>query len=588
MRQILKRLQKEEWGQAALALLLIIGQVWLDLKMPEYMSEITRLTQTPGSAIGDIWLAGAKMLSCALASMAATVMTGLIVARVAAAVSRRLRSQLFTRVLSFSTQEMRQFTTDSLITRSTNDITQVQLMMTLGVQVMIKAPIMVAGALVKIAGKGWQWTTVTAAAVLLLCLVITVIMLSVMPKIKKMQVLTDDLNRVTRENLNGLRVIRAYNAADYQGQKFEQANENLTATQLFVNRRMAVLFPMISALISVINLAIYWIGAMLIDRAALTERLNLFSDMVVFSSYAMQVIMSFMMMVMIFILLPRASVSAHRINEVLETQALLQPGKVNGSLEDERRGAKVEFRHVSFVYPDAAEPVLEDISFCAEAGETVAFIGSTGSGKSTLLQLIPRFYDVSAGEVLIDGVDVREYSWSSLYRRLGFVPQKARLFKGDIYSNVAFGDQAEALSEAAVKMAIEVAQASEFVTAKEGGLHAPVAQGGSNLSGGQKQRLSIARSIARNPRVYLFDDSFSALDYQTDRSLRAALRAHTNGATVLIVAQRIGTIIDADRIIVLDEGRVVGSGTHRQLLEECAVYREIALSQLSEEELAAC
>ncbi|MDO5100367.1 MAG: ABC transporter ATP-binding protein [Eubacteriales bacterium] len=588
MRQILKRLQKEEWGQAVLALLLIIGQVWLDLKMPEYMSEITRLTQTPGSAIGDIWLAGAKMLSCALASMAATVMTGLIVARVAAAVSRRLRSQLFTKVLSFSTQEMRQFTTDSLITRSTNDITQVQLMMTLGVQVMIKAPIMAVWALAKIAGKGWQWTTATAAAVLLLCLVITVIMLSVMPKIKKMQVLTDDLNRVTRENLNGLRVIRAYNAADYQGQKFEQANENLTATQLFVNRRMAVLFPMISALISVINLAIYWIGAIVIDRAALTERLTLFSDMVVFSSYAMQVIMSFMMMVMIFILLPRASVSAHRINEVLETQTVLQPGTVNRPLEDERRGAKVEFRHVSFAYPDAAEPVLEDISFCADAGETVAFIGSTGSGKSTLLQLIPRFYDVSAGEVLIDGVDVRDYSWSSLYRRLGFVPQKARLFKGDIYSNVAFGDQAEALSEAAVEMAIEVAQASEFVTAKEGGLHAPVAQGGSNLSGGQKQRLSIARSIARNPRVYLFDDSFSALDYQTDRSLRAALRAHTNGATVLIVAQRIGTIIDADRIIVLDEGRVVGSGTHRQLLEECAVYREIALSQLSEEELAAC
>ena len=584
MINILKRLKKEEWLQVFASLLFIVAQVWLDLKLPDYMSEITRLTQVPGSEMADIWAAGAKMLVCALGSLVSAVAVGFFAARIAASFSQRLRSLLFSKVDSFSMEEINRFSTDSLITRSTNDITQVQMLITMGLQMLIKAPIMVVWAITKIAGKGYEWTVATGVAVGIMVVVIGTIMIFIMPKFKKMQSLTDNLNRVTRENLTGLRVVRAYNAEHYQEEKFEQANQELTATQLYTNRGMAIMMPMMTTLMSGLSLAIYWIGANLINAAQAMDRLTIFSNMVVFSSYAVQVIMSFMMLVMIFILLPRATVSANRINEVLETKPVI----MDGDKKDGEMGVQgtIEFKNVSFQYPGAADYVLENISFQAGKGETVAFIGSTGSGKSTLISLIPRFYDATEGEILVDGVNVKDYAQEALHNKIGYVPQKAVMFRGTVSSNVAFGDNGKKKPlPDEIKSAVRTAQGSEFVENMEHQYEAEITQGGTNVSGGQKQRLAIARAVCRKPEIYIFDDSFSALDYKTDRVLRTALKKESQGATSLIVAQRIGTIMDADQIIVLDEGKIVGKGTHRELLQTCSVYREIAMSQLSQEEL---
>jgi len=585
MLKILKRLSLVEWLQAAASLVFIVAQVWLDLKLPDYMSRITVLTQTPGSDLAEIWQQGGYMLLCALGSFAAATIVGFFAARIAASFSQRLRTLLFNKVDSFSMEEISRFSTASLITRSTNDITQIQILITMGLQLIIKAPITAIWAITKIAGKGMEWTMATGVAVVVIMIVMTVLLLLVLPKFQKMQVLTDNLNRVTMENLSGVRVVRAYNAEAYQNGKFETANEELTKNQLFTSRGMAVLMPLLFAIMSGITLAIYWIGAYLINSAQLMDKLTLFSNMVVFSAYAMQVIMSLMMLVMIFFLLPRAMVSAKRINEVLETEPAIVEGEKTEGLPGQ--SGEVVFDHVSFRYPGASEDVLHDVSFTAHKGETVAFIGSTGSGKSTVINLIPRFFDATEGTVTVDGVNVREYAQDALNNKIGYVPQKAVLFMGTVTSNVAYGDNGKApATEEDVKRAVEIAQGKDFVEKMDGAYNEEIAQGGTNVSGGQKQRLSIARAVCRKPEIYIFDDSFSALDYQTDRDLRAALKKETAGVTSLIVAQRIGTIMNADRIVVLDEGSVVGQGTHRELLSSCDVYREIAMSQLSEEELA--
>ena len=584
MIRIFKYLKPKEWLMAFISLVFVVVQVWLDLKSPDYMSEITMLVQTPGSAMSDIWLAGGKMLLCTLGSLAGAVIVGFFAARIAAAFSRRLRSLLFHKVESFSMEEINRFSTDSLITRSTNDITQIQMLITMGLMLIIKAPIMAVWAITKIAGKGYEWSLVTGAAVALLVVMIGITMIFVMPKFKKMQALTDNMNRVTRENLTGLRVVRAYNAEDYQEKKFREANEELTGTQLYTGRAMAIMMPIMSMIMSGLSLSIYWIGAYLIHAAQMADKLTLFSNMVVFSSYAMQVVMSFLMLVMIFIMLPRASVSARRINEVLDTE----PTILDGSLTNGVPGleGEVTFKHVGFKYPDAADYVLEDVSFTVKKGETIAFIGSTGSGKSTLINLVPRFFDATEGEILIDGVDIKEYTQEALHNKIGYVPQKAVLFKGSVSSNVAYGDNGgNGFSEDEIKRAVAIAQGTDFVERMEGSYEADIAQGGNNVSGGQKQRLAIARAVCRKPEIYIFDDSFSALDYKTDRILRNVLKKETAGVTSMIVAQRIGTIMDADQIIVLDEGRVVGKGKHKDLLQNCEVYRQIAMSQLSEEEL---
>lgn len=585
MLKILKRLSGKEWLQAGISLLFIVSQVWLDLKLPDYMSEITRLTQTEGSALVDIWTAGGYMLLCALGSVAASVIVGFFAARIAASFSRRLRSNLYDKVDAFSMNEISHFSTASLITRSTNDITQIQLFITMGLQMIVKAPIMAVWAITKIAGKGLEWTEATGVTLLIMIAMIAILMSLALPKFKKMQTLTDNLNRATMENLTGLRVVRAYNAEDFQQAKFEIANAELTNAQLYTSRAMAVMMPMMTLLMSGLTLSIYWIGAYLIDAAGMMDKITLFSNMVVFSAYAMQVIMSFMMLVMIFILLPRASVSAARINEVLNTETTILEG-------DQTAGkpgmtGMVEFRNVNFRYPGAADDALHDISFYVGQGETIAFIGSTGSGKTSLINLIPRFFDATGGEVLVDGRNVREYTQEALNNKIGFVPQKAVLFAGTVESNVRYGDNGRAPATLEdVKRAVKIAQSTDFVENMEGQYEAQVAQRGTNLSGGQKQRLSIARAVCRKPEIYIFDDSFSALDYQTDRQLRTMLKKETAGVTSMIVAQRIGTILDADRIVVLDEGCVVGIGTHKELLKTCEVYREIAMSQLSEEELA--
>ncbi len=586
MLKILKRLKAAEWLQAFVSLLFIIAQVWLDLKLPDYMSEITRLTQTPGSKMSDIWIAGGRMMLCAFGSLAAAILVGFFAARIAASFSQRLRSQLFTKVDSLSMEEINRFSTASLITRSTNDITQIQMLITMGLQMLIKAPITAVWAFTKIVGKGLEWSSATGAAITILVVMMALIMLLVMPKFKKMQILTDNLNRVTRENLTGLRVIRAYNAEGYQEDKFEAANEELTATQLFTSRGMAVMMPMMTALMSGMSLAIYWIGAHLINGAGAMERLSLFSNMVVFSSYSVQIIMSFMMLVMIFVLWPRASVSARRINEVLETEPSILDGQITEGVAG--RKGEIVFDKVSFQYPDASDYALQDISFTAKEGETVAFIGSTGSGKSTLINLISRFYDATEGNVYVDGINVRDFTQEALHNKIGYVPQKAVMFHGTVSKNVSYGDNGKAdpgLTD--IQSAVKIAQSKDFVENMEGKYDAEIAQGGANLSGGQKQRLAIARAVCRKPEIYIFDDSFSALDYKTDRILRSELRNETAGVTSLIVAQRIGTIMDADQIIVLEEGKMVGKGTHRELLNSCEIYKEIAMSQLSEEELTA-
>lgn len=585
MVKLLKKLTWKDFILAAVAFVFIIVQVWLSLTMPDYMSEITKLVQTKGSKMNDILIAGGKMLACALGSLLAAVCTSICASKISSNFSANLRGQVFHKVQSFSMEEIGNFSTASLITRSTNDITQVQMLIVMGLEVLLKAPIMAVWALCKISTKNWQWTASTGVAVVVLLSFVGVCVAVALPKFKKLQSLTDNLNRVTRENLTGLNVVRAYNAEGYQQKKFNDANDELTKTQLFANRTMGTMMPGIQMVMNGLMLAIYWIGAYLISNAQMFDKLTIFSDMIVFTQYAMQVVMSFMMLVMIFVLLPRASVSAKRINEVLDMPLSIKDGtKENGI--DGKKG-EVEFRNVSFCYPDAEKDVIEDISFTAHKGETIAFIGSTGCGKSTVINMIPRFYDATKGEVLVDGVNVKEYTQKALRNKIGYVSQKAVLFTGSIKSNVAYGDNGtKGFTDDVVKQAIETAQVKEFVDKTDGGVDAFVAQGGSNFSGGQKQRLSIARAICRHPEILIFDDSFSALDYKTDRVLRDTLRKTCADATRFIVAQRIGTIRDADKIIVLDDGKIAGMGKHNELMETCEVYRQIAYSQLSKEELA--
>ena len=585
MIKLLKKLTLKDWLLAVVAFAFIIVQVWLSLTMPDYMSEITKLVQTQGSEMSDILIAGGKMLACALGSLLSAVCTSICASRISANFSANLRGQVFHKVQSFSMEEIGNFSTASLITRSTNDITQVQMLIVMGLEVLLKAPVMAIWALCKISTKNWQWTASTGVAVVVLLSFVGVCVAIALPKFKKLQSLTDSLNRVTRENLTGLNVVRAYNAENYQQKKFNAANDELTKTQLFANRTMATMMPGIQMVMNGLTLAIYWIGAYLISNAEMFDKLTIFSDMIVFTQYAMQVVMSFMMLVMIFVLLPRASVSAKRINEVLDMPLSIKDGtRQKGASGSE---GEIEFRNVSFRYPDAEKDVIENISFTAHKGETIAFIGATGCGKSTVINMIPRFYDATQGEVLVDGVNVKEYSQAALRNKIGYVSQKAVLFSGDIKSNIAYGDNGTAgFTDDDVKKAIEIAQAKEFVDKTQGGIDAYVAQGGSNFSGGQKQRLSIARAICRHPEILIFDDSFSALDYKTDRVLRDTLNKTCADATRLIVAQRIGTIRDADKIIVLEDGKIAGMGKHSELMETCEVYRQIAYSQLSKEELA--
>lgn len=585
MLKLFKQLTKKDVALIALSIVFIIGQVWLDLKLPDYMSEITMLIQMPGSAIQDIITQGMYMLACAFGSLTSAVVVAVLSARISSDFGANLRTRLFDKTQSFSLQEISGFSTASLITRSTNDVTQVQMLIVMGLQVLIKAPILGVMAILKIAGKSWQWTTATGVAVIVLLLIVGITVSLALPKFKLLQKMTDRLNHVTRENLTGLRVVRAYNAEGYQQAKFEDVNEDFMRTNLFTSRVMAFLMPSIQFIMSGLTLAVYWLGAILINQATVTERMSLFSDMVVFSSYAMQVVMAFMMLIMIFVMLPRATVSANRILEVLETEPTIHDGELE-TVDTSLKG-DVEFRQVSFKYPGAKEYVIKDISFKAKQGETVAFIGATGSGKSTLINLIPRLYEATSGEILVDGINVKDYTQATLHNVLGYVGQKATLFSGTVKSNIAYGEQGDrAFLESDIIDAAYTAQAAEFIESLPEGYDSFVSQGGTNFSGGQKQRLSIARAIARRPEIFIFDDSFSALDYKTDRQLRQALERDCQDATKLIVAQRIGTIKDADRIIVLDKGRVVGDGTHEELMANNEVYQEIAYSQLSKEELA--
>lgn len=584
MLKLLKNLNKRDWILAIMCIILIIGQVWLELKMPDYMSKITRLVQTEGSQMRDIIENGAYMLACAFGSLILSVFAGFLASTVSSNFSMRTRKKLYEKVEDLGLQEVKQFSTSSLITRTTNDITQIQMVVAMGLQLMIKAPVTAVWAVLKILNKGWQWSLATGIAVIVLLSVIAVLVAIVMPKFKIVQRLIDRLNGVTRENLNGIRVVRAFNAEEYQEGKFENVNNKLTKQQIFNQKSFSVLQPTMNMVMHTLTLSIYFIGAYLIQAALMTEKLTIFSDMVVFSSYSMQVIMSFLMLAMIFMMLPRAEVSADRINEVLDTDITIKNGTIKESKKDEV--GTVEFKDVSFKYPDADEYLLKNISFKANKGDVVAFIGSTGSGKSTLINLVPRFYDATEGEVLVDGINVKDYDLEHLYNKIGYVPQKAVMFNGTVNSNIAYGDNGKGeITKEKVKEAINIAQATEFVEKMEDSYDAHIAQGGTNVSGGQKQRLAIARAIARDPEIYIFDDSFSALDYKTDSVLRKELKKYTKDATCLIVAQRIGTIMNADKIIVLDEGTVAGIGTHKELLKNCEVYQQIALSQLTKEEL---
>ena len=584
MLKLIKNFTKKEWFLALMCLVLVVTQVWLELKMPDYMSEITKLVQTEGSQMKDILVNGGYMLACALGSLVAAVITGYITSRISSNFSKTIRKKLFNKVEDLAMQEVKQFSTSSLITRTTNDITQIEMLIAMGLQLLIKAPITAIWAITKILNKSWQWSAITAVAVAVLMATIATLMVIVLPRFKKVQKLIDKLNGVTRENLTGIRVVRAFNAEQYQEEKFDKANNNLTNQQLFNQKVFAVMQPMMYIIMYMVTLSIYYVGAYLIKDAGMADKISLFGDMVVFSSYAMQVIMSFLMLAMIFMMLPRAQVSANRINEVLDTEISIKDGKINTKTNNEV--GTVEFKNVSFKYPDADEYLLKDISFKANKGDTVAFIGSTGSGKSTLINLIPRFYDATEGEVLVDGINVKEYTQEFLHDKIGYVPQKAVMFNGTVKSNISYGDNGkEKPTDEQIKKAIEVAQGTEFVEKMDGQYDAHMAQGGTNVSGGQKQRLSIARAIARNPEIYIFDDSFSALDYKTDSVLRKELKKYTSDATSLIVAQRIGTIMNADQIVVLDNGVIVGKGTHKELLKTCEVYKQIALSQLSKEEL---
>lgn len=584
MFKILRNFHKKEVSLILVIVALVCVQVHFDLKLPDYMSEITQLVETEGSEMSDILYNGYWMIGCAFASLVSAICVGYIASNLSATLSMRTRKKLFDKVERMSLQEINQFSTSSLITRTTNDITQIQMLVAMGLQMMIKAPITAVWAITKILNKSWQWSAITSIAVLILLVTIIFMVVIVVPKFKITQKLTDKINNSMRENLIGIRVVRAFNAEEYQEKKFDDVNGELTNTQLFTQKAMAFLSPIMYLVMYFLTLGIYFIGAQLIEEALMADKLSLFGDMVVFSSYAMQVIMAFLMLAMIFMMWPRAQVSAERINEVMDMPFHILEGQLNG--ETKEKGTIV-FDHVTFQYPEAEEPMLKDLSFTINQGETVAFIGSTGSGKSTLINLIPRFYDVTEGRILIDGVDVKEYAQEALMNKIGYVSQKAVLFDGTIYDNVAFGKKADGeYTQQDVEKAIRIAQAEEFVLEKEGTYQAPVAQRGSNYSGGQKQRLSIARAVAKNPEIYIFDDSFSALDYQTDAKLRKELKTNMKEATVLIIAQRIGTILHADKIVVLDQGECVGMGTHKELYETCDVYKEIALSQLSKEELA--
>lgn len=587
MIKILKFLTKKDWLFILCSFVFVVAQVYLDLKLPDYMSEITMLVQMPGSEMSEILNAGGYMLLCALGSLVASFIVGYFAARIASNLSWILRADVYDKIEGFSMAEINKFSTASLITRSTNDITQVQNIVAMGLQLIMKAPITAIWAIGKILGKGWEWTTATGIALLTIILLIAIIMVFVVPRFKKVQGLTDKLNLVTRENLTGIRVVRAYNAEGYQNEKFENVNNEVTKNNLVINRSMGLMMPGMMFVLNILSLSIYLIGAYLINEASMENKITLFSDMIVFSSYSMQVIMAFIMLTMIFIMMPRASVSAKRILEVLNTKESIVDG--HGNVEHTTDEGEIEFKNVSFRYPDAqdSEYVLRDISFKAKAGQTVGIIGATGSGKTSLINLIPRFYDTCEGEVLVGGVNVKHYKQKHLNNILGYVHQKAVLFTGNVSSNVAYGDNGKGqYSHEDIKKAIDIAQGTEFVSKMEDTYKSSISQGGTNVSGGQRQRLSIARAICREPKIYIFDDSFSALDYKTDRKLRSVLKKETKGATNLIVAQRIGTIIDADKIIVLDEGQIVGMGTHEELMKNCKVYQEIAYSQLSKEELA--
>ena len=586
MLKLFKNFTKKDWLFILISLALIFTQVWLELKMPDYMSEITQLVQTEGSEMKDILINGGYMLACAFGSLVAAIVTGYITSKISSNFSKNIRKKIFTKVENLAMQEVKQFSTNSLITRTTNDVTQIEMLIAMGMQLLIKAPITAIWAVTKILNKSWQWSTITGIAVVVLMSVIAILMVIVLPRFRRVQKLIDKLNGVTRENLTGIRVVRAFNAEQYQEDKFNVANNNLTNQQLFNQSLFSIMQPLMYLIMNSVTLAIYFVGATLIKEAGIADKVVLFGNMVVFSSYAMQVIMAFLMLAFIFMMLPRAQVSANRINEVLDTQISIKDGKIDKPTTKEV--GTVEFKNVSFKYPDADEYLLKDISFKANKGDTVAFIGSTGSGKSTLINLVPRFYDATEGEVLVDGVNVKDYTQEYLHNKIGYVPQKAVMFNGTVSSNIAYGDNGkEKATEEQIKKAIEVAQGKDFVEKMDDKYESHIAQGGTNVSGGQKQRVAIARAIARDPEIYIFDDSFSALDYKTDSVLRKELKKYTADATSLIVAQRIGTIMNADQIIVLDNGVVVGKGTHKELLKNCEVYKQIALSQLSEKELGA-
>ena len=582
MRKLIKKLTLKQIILVFISIAFVTIQVWLDLKIPDYMNEITKLIQTPGTKIKDILNPGSYMVLCAFGSLISSIIVGYFASYIAASFAYRLRKDIFNSVEKFGMEEMKNFSTSSLITRTTNDVNQVGMLISMGLQVIIKAPIMAIWAMTKISGKSYEWSIATGVALLVLVIMIMTIVLVALPKFKKIQWLTDNLNRITRENLTGIRVVRAYNAEKYQLDRFNDANQELTSTHLFTSRIMAIMSPVMTLIMSGLSLSIYFIGAYLINEAEMMDKINIFSDMVVFSAYAMQVVMAFTMLTMIFILYPRASVSAKRINEVLDTKSSIKEGTKEEGIES----GTIEFKNVSFKYPDAESYILKNINFKAKKGQTIAFIGRTGSGKSTVINLIPRLYDATEGEVLVDGLNVKEYKEQSLNDKIGYISQKAVMFKGTISENVGFGKKDnKKIKKDKIKKAIEVAQAEEFVKLLPNTYNYSLAESGTNVSGGQKQRLSIARAIAKDPEIYIFDDSFSALDYKTDFILRKELKKYTKEATVVIVAQRIGTIKDADQIFVIEDGEVVGSGTHKQLLKTCNEYKEIALSQLGKEEL---
>ena len=580
---IFQNTKKREWLAVLAVLIFIVGQVFLDLKLPDYMQEITVMINSGTATTSAVLKSGGFMLLCAVSSALLSVCVGYIVARLSATVSARIRSKVFNKVLSFSHGEINKFSTASLITRSTNDVAQIQGFIAMGMQASIKAPILAVWAICKIANKSWQWSTATAVAVGFLLIVVVTSLALALPRFKKIQTLTDNLNRVTRENLTGVRVVRAYNAENYEEQKFEKANNDITQNHLFTQRVMAVMSPAMSMLMSGLSLAIYWIGAHLINEAPLVSKSVLMGDMVVFMSYSVQVIMAFIMLVMIFVMTPRSMVAGKRINEVLDTKSSILDGEGNIVPEPNKTG-EVEFKHVCFKYPNADEYVLKDITFTAKKGETVAIIGSTGCGKSTLVNLVPRFYDITEGSLTVDGVNVKDYKLADLHNKIGYVSQKAVMFSGTVESNISLGDYIKEPTKEDMMTAIDTAQASDFIKTEDD-LNKPITQGGLNVSGGQKQRLSIARALLRAPEILIFDDTFSALDYKTDKKLRKAISQKLKDSTCLIVAQRIGTIKNADKIIVLEDGEIAGMGKHDQLLKTCKVYQEIALSQLSKEEL---